>query len=157
MATVYLPAADELRRMLAMMYERLKVSEGEPVSEDGPKCVVAIYLSDDDAPIAAALADYPFAAFTGAALTMIPAGGAEDAVADKDLGGAILENVHEVFNICSRLLMDADSPHLRLSDVYEGIGAVPEEHKAVFAATDRVSFQVEVPNYGTGNVTFLGL
>jgi len=157
MATVYLPAADEFRRLLAMMYDRLKVSDGEAVSEDGPKCVTAIYLSDDDEPIAAALADYPFAAFSGAALTMIPVGGAEDAVADKDLGDLILENVHEVFNICSRLLMDADSPHLRLSNVYEGVDAVPEEHKSVFAASDRVSFQVDIPNYGTGNVTFLGL
>lgn len=156
MANVPLPKPDEMRRMLAMFYSGLTVSEGDPVAEDGDKCVVAIYLCDDNKPIAAALADYPFAAFTGAGLTRIPLGGAEDAVDSRDLGDAIAENVHEVFNICSRLLMDADTPHLRLGGVYEGVDAVPEEQAAVFAAaTERVHLKADIPNYGAGKVSFL--
>ncbi|MEO1079400.1 MAG: hypothetical protein AAFY29_07590 [Pseudomonadota bacterium] len=157
MANVPLPTTDDVRRMLAMMYDDLEVAEGEAVSEEGEKCVVAIYLSDDDQPIAAALSDYRFAAFTGAALTRIPPGGAEDAADEKDLGESIRENVQEVFNICSRLLMTADSPHLRLGNMYEGVDDIPDGEKAVFAATSRASFTVDVPNYGDGKVTFIGL
>lgn len=155
MASVPLPTADDMRRMLAMMYDDLECGDGTAVSEDGDKCVVAIYLSDDDQPIAAALCDYKFAAFTGAALTRIPPGGAEDAADEKDLGESILENVQEVFNICSRLLMTADSPHLRLGKVYEGVDTVPEAEAALFASSERVHLKADVPNYGEGNVTFI--
>jgi len=144
-----------MRRMLSMMYRGFSVSEGDPVSEDGEKCVVAIFLSDDDQPIAAALADYRFAAFMGAGLTMIPPGGAEDAADQRDLGDPILENVQEVFNICSRLLMHGDSPHLRLGKVYEGVDTVPENEKAVLASSERVHLKADVGNYGDGNVTFI--
>ena len=158
MADIPVPSADDVKRMLSMMYDGLKVDPGDPVATDGGKCVVAIYISDEDVPLGAVVADYPFAAFTGAALTRIPPGGAEDAAESGDLGESILDNVKEVFNICSRLLMDDSSTHLRLGPVYESYAEVPDAEKAVVeGAASRADFSVDVPNYGTGNVSFLGL
>ncbi|MEE4277755.1 MAG: hypothetical protein V2I82_04715 [Halieaceae bacterium] len=156
MAEIPLPGPDDLRRMLAMMYGRLEVKEGTPVKIEDGKCVTAIFLSDDNVPLGAALADYPFAAFTGAAMTRIPPGGAEDCADSGELSEPIFDNVHEVFNICSRLLMDADTPHLRLGPLYAKASEVPESEVASITAASRsVTMNVDVPNYGAGNVSFL--
>ena len=91
--SVPVPNSDDLRRMLSMMYSGLTVTEGSPVPVEDGKCVVAIYLCDDDTPIGAAVTDFPFAAYSGAALTRIPPGGAEDAAQSGDLSESILEIV----------------------------------------------------------------
>lgn len=155
--SVPVPNSDDLRRMLSMMYSGLTVTEGSPVPIEDGKCVVAIYLRDDDTPIGAAVTDFPFAAYSGAALTRIPPGGAEDAAQSGDLSESILENVHEVFNICSRLLMSNDSPHLRLGPVYTSLADVPENEAAILHnPVSRSDLEVDVPNYGSGMISFIG-
>ncbi|MEM1145068.1 MAG: hypothetical protein AAGI88_20980 [Pseudomonadota bacterium] len=156
MSNIPLPKPDDLKNMLSMMYDDLSVDDGEPAEAGKYKCAVALYLDDNDAPIAAAVADYPFAAYSGAALTMIPPGGAQDAVEEGDLGNSILENVNEVFNICSRLLMNDSSPHLRLGPIYTSMDEVPEDQAAVVKGPNgRADIAATIPNYGSGNISFM--
>ena len=68
----------------------------------------------------------------------------------------MLGNIHEVMNVCSRLFMDANSPHLRLDTVYASLSDAPESVPEIInVCQGRVDCNVEIPNYGCGNRSFL--
>jgi hypothetical protein len=63
--------------------------------------------------------------------------------------------MREVMNICSRLLMDNNTPHLKLEELYPR-KALPAHAAGLLAAPKtRVQFQVSLPKYGGGVMTFL--
>ena len=76
-----------------------KQLEGETPLAD-PK-VVATFGNEEGQLCYAMECELPVANSIGAALTMIPAGGAEDATAEGTVPGNIADNLGEVFNICS--------------------------------------------------------
>jgi len=160
MAKIPMPNSIELQQILSMMYgDGLKAETGEPVpAEPGSKSLVAIYVDDDDQPIAACAVDYPFTAYAGASLTRIPPGTAEECASSGEFTEIMLGNVHEIMNICSRLLMNSSSPHLRLQTLYDTPDKLPEEVATlVQSPVERVDFSVSFPNYGDGRLSFKAL
>mgnify|MGYP000240575509 CR=1 FL=1 len=89
----------------------------------------------------------------GAALTMVPADAANDMVNSRDFTEVALSNFHEVMNICSRLLMSDDSPHLRLDETLAPASAAHAISAAETLAKP-ASFSVDIPQYGKGNIAF---
>lgn len=68
----------------------------------------------------------------------------------------MISNLHEVMNICSRMFMNDASPHIKLDTVYKTMDEVPDDIKALFSgAEDRSDFDVGIPNYGSGAISFL--
>ncbi len=160
MAKIPLPKPIDVQQILSMMYGNgLKAEPGEPVPADpGAKSLVAIYVDDDDHPIAACAVDYPFTAYAGASLTRIPQGTAEEAIDTGEFSEIMLGNVHEIMNICSRLLMDSSSPHLRLQGLYKSPDDLPDNVRSMIQqAPEGVDFSVSFPNYGDGRVSFRAL
>ena len=159
MATIPLPKPIELQQMLSMMYSGLKAEPGEPVpAEPGSKSLVALYVDDDDQPVAACAVDYPFTAYAGASLTRIPKGTADECVSTGEFSQIMIGNVHEIMNICSRLLMNSKSPHLRLNGLYQKPEEVPGPVQALLGdAPDNADFTVSFPDYGEGRLSFLAL
>ncbi len=160
MAKIPLPQPIELQQMLSMMYGTgLKAEPGEPVPvEPGSKSLVAVYVDDDDQPVAVCALDYPFTAYAGASLTRIPSGTADECASTGEFSEIMLGNVHEIMNICSRLLMNSDSPHLRLHSFHPVPDEMPEPVKElVKAAPASAGFSVSFPNYGEGRATFMSL
>ena len=160
MAQIPLPKPIELQQILSMMYgSGLKAEPGDPVPADrGSKSLVAIYVDDDNQPIAACTVDYPFTAYAGASLTRIPKGTAEECAGTGEFTEIMLGNVHEIMNICSRLLMDNSSPHLRLQTLYDTPDKLPEEVLSLVRdAADKVGFNVAFPDYGDGRISLRAL
>lgn len=159
MSTLHpVPKDSEVRQILAMLYgDELELGPGEPVSADaGSKCMVAVYINDDNVPVTACVCDHQFAAFAGSALTRVPVGGAEDAAQTGEFSEMMLGNLHEIMNICSRLFMNSGSPHLRLDTVYATPDAMPHSVRAmVDTSQGRVHMDVSIPGYGNGSLSFL--
>ena len=144
--------------MLGMLYGNdLRVRADEPAAADGNGIgYYAVYINDEGMPVTACCCDIPFAAYSGAALSMIPPGGAEDAAKTGDLSEMMRGNLNEVMNICSRLFITEDTPHLKLDALYDSAEGLPEAVRSmVDAATGRSDFMVSIPGYGEGRISFL--
>lgn len=157
MSTAFsLPDEPALTQMMAMLYgDSMTVKPGNPVDASGNN-PVAVYVDDNGAPVAACVCDPAFGAYAGAALTMIPPGGASDAAKSGELSGAMMDNLGELMNILSRLFMLGKTPHLKLDTVYPNAGQLPDNVKTMLdAVTGRVGFDVNFDRYGSGVVALL--
>ncbi len=159
MSQIPMPTAIELQQMLSMMYgPDLKAREGEPVPPASGQSLVALYVDDDDQPIAACAVDYPFTAYAGASLTRVPKGTADESIETGEFSQMMIGNVHEIMNICSRLLMNSESPHLRLDGLYQDPDELPEAaQEKLEEPADATHFKVNIPDYGDGGVSFYSL
>lgn len=152
MSQYIVPTSESVKTMLELLFgDGLSVSEAASEPDDAH---VATYISDDDELVAVCACDDEFVGYSGAALTMVPVGVAEEMVASKDFSEMVLGNFYEVMNICSRLLMSEHSPHLRLdktlapAESQPAISGLPGESR-------KVTFEVAIPRYGKGNVAFV--
>ncbi len=153
-----IPADRETTGVLSMLYgDGLVVKKAEENPSIENDALVGLFVDSEGNTVAACTCDVPFAAYGGAALSMMPKGGAEDAAESGEISPVMQENVYEVMNICSRLLMNDSTPHLKLTDMYEGLDKVPEEAVEVIKNASGVKFEVEIPNYGKGHLSIVTL
>ena len=79
---------------------------------------------------------------------------AKDMISGNAVTDAMVSNFHEVMNICSKLLMKDSGAHLRLDKVLK-----PEEASSAIGALQdapqSAGFAVEIPQYGTGKLSFI--
>ena len=152
MAGYIVPTTDSIENILGALYgPGLTVARNDEATLADRH--VATYVRDDDSIVAVCACDAAFVAYSGAALTMIPVDAANDMVSSKDFTEIVLSNFHEVMNICSRLLMSDNSPHLRLDKTLLPGSAAPAVATAESLANP-AGFTVEIPEYGNGNIAF---
>ena len=155
MATTFVvPDAPAVTNLLNVVFgDGLAVANGS--AEELADRHVATYVDDDDKLVAVGVCDKPFVAYSGAVLSMIPAGAANDMIKDDDISPSILDNFYEVMNICSRLLMtEKDSNHLRLAQCLSpdaGAAALDQLN----GGGQRVAFDLKIPGYGAGQMAFV--
>ena len=152
MTRFVLPTPDSVKDILSVMYgDELEVTVLEAGSAADGRA--ATYVGDDDQIVAVCACDPEFVIFSGAALTMVPPDAAREMVDEKDFSEVVIANFHEVMNICSRLLMSNDSPHLRLDKT---IPTAEAEATINGAGADMtaVGFSVNIPSYGSGQLLF---
>ena len=151
------PKEKGVLEILSMLYGNdVGLGSGQPVPIENGSSLLAVFINDKGEPSTACVCNYNFAAFAGSALTRIPVGGAEDAAETGDFSDMMLSNLHEVMNICSRMFMTDTSPHIKLDTVYKTIAEVPDDVKALFIGSEEhVDFDVSIPNYGSGAISFL--
>ena len=125
--------------------------DGTPV--DPSQSYVATFIDDEGELVAIGACDTAFGAYAGAALSLIPKPGAQDAIKEGSLPQPMVDNLYEVMNICTRLLMDDRTPHLRLQQLLAP-GESPQEAQALVDAGHAVHMKVDVPRYGMGLVSF---
>lgn len=147
------PTKEAIKTLLAMIFgDGLGVSDAEtPELGDGH---TATFIDDDDKLVAACVCDKSFVAYSGAALSMIPADVANEVINGGAVSEAMTGNFYEVMNICSKLLMSDSSAHLRLDKTLEP-GASGDEIATLAGGAQTKSFGVEIPRYGTGTLTFV--
>lgn len=110
--------------------------------------VTGLYVNDDDELIGACVTELALAASTAAALALIPVVVAREAVKAGRLGGGLYENYHEVVNIVSAMLNGPELPHLRLSELVNGI---PDEVVALAEeASGHRHYDVTIVGYDGG-------
>ena len=68
----------------------------------------------------------------------------------------MLDNLYEVMNILSTLLMNEHTPHLKLEALHPDPGPLPAAAKGLLSKpAGRADFTVNVPRYGNGNLALL--
>lgn len=157
-ATHPLPDVAQVKDLLGMLFDGLSVKLG-PKLDVSPKggCYFGVYVSDDGAPAGLCGCDMAFAANSGAALSMLPPNVAKEAAKEKELTPVMLANLHEVMNICTRLMLRDDSPHVKLRELCVQ-SALPPPAAAILAAPRaRVDFEIAIGKYGVGVLSVMCL
>lgn len=157
MATAYpLPDGPKIVNMLGLLFDGLDVKAGGAFDQTpAGGSWFGVFVADGGNPVALCGADANLAATFGCAFSMLPVGVAKDAAKSRELTGVMIDNMREIMNICSRLVMDATSPHLKLEQIYPA-KSLPAPAAALLGAPGgRKEFQVQLPKYGGGVLTFL--
>jgi hypothetical protein len=157
MATAYpLPDGAKIIQLLGIMFDGLDVKPGGTFDQTpAGGAWFGVFVTDAGAPVALCGADANLAASFGGALSMLPVAAAKDAAKARQLTDVMIENVREIMNICTRLVMDATSPHLKLDQLY-AVKSLPAAALALLGAPQgRREFQVQLPKYGGGVLTVL--
>jgi len=158
MSTVLLPAAKDVRDMLTgLVGKPVGVNPGAPVTPTPDKPVsVAVYVDPQMAINALCVMDLAASAYTGAALALLPPGGAQDAVeADGELSGLLVEALHEVVNVLSALFNTPGAPHSKLHKLYAPGDDLPGDIQGMLANFNRIDLALEVPGYGKGALSLV--
>ena len=124
-----IPAPMQVRTLLEELLDRgVEVAPGPPWAPMGSDLgTFALYVDDSLVVRSMAVCDLPFSAYAGAAIGLIPIGGAEQAIEDKQVPESIAENLYEVLNICAALQNVDGAPHMRLYSVtHIGSPVAPE-------------------------------
>jgi hypothetical protein len=158
MSTVLLPAAKDVRDMLSgLVGKEVSVSPGAPVTPEPNRPVtVAIYTAPDMSVNALCVMDLGAAAYTAAALALLPPGGAQDAVEeDKELSPMLLEALHEVVNVLSALFNTPGAPHSKLNKLVPDGEEVPGDIAGMLAGFNRLDLTLQIPGYGKGGLSLV--
>jgi hypothetical protein len=157
MATAYpMPDGPKILQMLGLLFDGLEVKLGGTFDQTpAGGAWFGVFVADNGEPVALCGADANLAATFGAAFSMLPVGAAKDAAKHRELTSVMTDNLREIMNICTRLVMDATSPHLRLDQIYPSKSLPAPATALLGAPKNRREFQVQLPKYGGGVLTFL--
>ena len=156
MTTIALPASLAIRNLLEDLLGRdVTVNPADPpVVADLKRTVTAVYIDDSTRMVAVIGLDLALAAYAGAALGLMPVGGAQDCLEDGTLSPMLAENVGELFNVLTSLLNREGGPHVRLYKVYQPPEPLPNDAQAqLLALGNRSDLLVEVARYGKGRMS----
>jgi hypothetical protein len=157
MATAYpLPDGAKIVQILGLLFDGLEVKPGGTFDQTpAGGAWFGVFAADSGAPVALCGADVNLAASFGAALSMLPVALVKEAAKSRELSPVMIENVREIMNICSRLVLDSTSLHLKLDQVYPS-KSLPAAAAAILSAPQgRREFQIQLPKYGGGVLTLV--
>jgi hypothetical protein len=153
-----LPAPKDVRDMLTgLVGKPVGVAPGAPVTPTPDKPVsVAVYVDPHMAVNALCVMDLGASAYTGAALALLPPGGAQDAVEeDGELTAMLVEALHEVVNVLSALFNVPGAPHSKLHKLYAPGEDLPGDLEGMLAGFNRLDLAIDVPTYGKGALSLV--
>jgi hypothetical protein len=153
--TTPLPHPKEVRDMFADMLGRdVTVAPCDPFTPNiDDKHAAAVYSDDQGRVAVAAAVDLPLAAWVGASIGLVPAGGAEDQVEEGELTQAVKDNLSEVMNILSALFNKPNAPHLKITAMYPPGEAPPLDLGVLLKSLGmRLDLEVSVAGYGSGKL-----
>jgi hypothetical protein len=159
MATAYpLPDGPKITQLLGMLFDGLDVKGGGTFDQTpAGGAWFGVFVADSGEPVALCGADANLAATFGAAFSLLPVGVAKEAAKARELTAVMIDNMREIMNICTRLVMDSTSPHLKLEQIYPTKSLPAPATALLGAAKGRCEFQVQLPKYGGGVLTFLSV
>ena len=152
----YLPVPKEIRDLLTDLLGReVALSPSAPLAPT-PKnpCTVGVYVDDSLQVTALVSFDLALSAHAGAAIGLVPVGGAEAAIEEGTLSDALRENLYEVLNIAASLFNTEGATHLRLYDVHHAGTPVPPDILAkALTLGRREDLAAAVTGYGAGKLS----
>ena len=151
----HLPVAKEIRDLFVDLLDRaVTLSPSAPLAptQKNP-CTVGVYVDDRLQVTALIVFDLPLSAYIGAAIGLVPPGGAETAIAT-GLNDNLRDNVHEVYNIAASLFNIGEADHLRLYDVHHAGDPLPPDILVKSLTLGRrEDLSVDVGGYGSGKIS----
>ncbi|QDG51310.1 hypothetical protein FIV42_11325 [Persicimonas caeni] len=115
---------------------------------------VAIYVTEEGTLRAALVCDSAIVNYAGAALTMMPAGTAQENQKKGIVPEMMFENLHEILNICSQLFQENYTSSVKLHEMYDTSTKAPPQPIPMFLqkAPGRLSLTVDIEDYGSGEM-----
>lgn len=151
-----LPSRHAVRTLLEDLTGRpIELVDGEPPAPKNTN-VVGVYVTDNLKMTAVSVFDLECAARLAGALGMLPKGGVEDAIEERDLQGMLLDCAHEVLNVLSAVFNVGNAPHVRLYHMYGPRDEVPPDvasFAAMFGA--RMDVNLSIGGYGDGQMAIV--
>lgn len=156
MTTSPLPSRHSVRSLLEGLVGRdIDISDAQPLPPKASN-IVAVYVTDKLATSALAVVNIEAGARLGGALAMLPKGGIEDAIDNKELHAALRDNCYEVLNVLSAVFNVPDAPHVRLYEMLGPGEPVPPDVAALSAALgNRMDIGLNISGYGTGQLSLV--
>jgi hypothetical protein len=158
MVVKFVPHEKAVRDSLAgLLFRDIEIAQGEPVVHSATElATTAVYVDDRTATAAVIVADLPMSAFAGAAIGLIPKGGAEAAIEDRELSPSVKENFDEVLNVLASLFNAEGEPHVRLYQTF-GLKELPPNDLIAISRTmgRRSDLKVTVAGYGSGRLSII--
>ncbi|HEX8346472.1 MAG TPA: hypothetical protein VF657_17270 [Actinoplanes sp.] len=154
--TSVIPGAHTVRNLFEDLLGRdVTVTPGSPLTADElPTAVIAVFVDSSQQLYGVIGMQLSLAANAGAALGLLPAGAAEDAIDEKKLNPSMAENVGELCNVLTSLLNREGGPHVKLRQVIYPGDALPNDARAhLLALGRRLDILVEVARYGKGKLS----
>jgi hypothetical protein len=150
-----IPTAKAVKDLLEGLLGRtVEVTGAEPAgTADLATAFVASYVDDSLRLSAVAALDLSLAAYVGAAIGLVPLGGAAACIRDGELSPMLAENVGEVCNVLTTLLNQDGAAHQRLYRVHRpGQQAPADVGRQLVALGARLDLDVRVAGYGAGRL-----
>jgi len=157
MSTTYpLPDGSKIVQMLGLLFDGMDVKPGGSFDQSpAGGSWFGVFVADSGEPVALCGADAGLAASFGAAFSMLPVAAAKEAAKARALSEVMIGNVREIMNICTRLVMDATTPHLKLEQIYP-VKSLPALATGLLTSPKgRREFQIQLAKYGGGVLTIL--
>jgi hypothetical protein len=154
--TSVLPASLTVRNLFEDLLGRdCTVGPGDPLTADDlPTATVAVYTDAQQQIYGVLGMQMSLAANVGAALGLVPAGAAEDSIAEKKLFPNLAENVFEMCNVLTSLLNREGGPHVKLYEVvYPGMPLPADARAHLLALGRRLDLMIEIARYGKGKLS----
>jgi hypothetical protein len=154
--TSVLPASLTVRNLFEDLLGRdCTVGPGDPLAADDlSTATIAVYTDAQQQIYGVIGMQLSLAANVGAALGLVPAGAAEDSIAEKKLFPNLAENVFEMCNVLTSLLNREGGPHVKLHEVvYPGMPLAADARAHLLALGRRLDLMVEIARYGKGKLS----
>jgi hypothetical protein len=153
-----LPVTKEVRDLLEELLGRtVNVEPADPIRQaDLANTTISVYR-DNDASIGAIVGmDFKLTVYAAAAIGLVPPGGAEACIEDREISAMLAENAIEVCNILTSLLHQAHQPHLKLDQTYlPGQSPSTDATAHSVAIGRRLDLTVEIAGYGSGKLSIV--
>lgn len=153
---VHLPQPKQLKDLLVELLDReITLSPATPFAPAPDTAAsVAVYVDDQLRISALILCDLAFSARAGAAIGLIPAGGAQAAIDDGKITDVIAENLYEVLNIAASMFNVPGADHLRLHALHPaGPPLDPQLRISALTLGRREDLSIDIAGYGAGAVS----
>jgi hypothetical protein len=158
MASTELPQPKHVRDMLLDLLGRdVEVALGDawsPLPRD--MAAAAEFVDDRYGLRAVALLDLPLAVYAGAAIGLVPAGGAQDMVDERMPTSMVEENLFEVLNVMASLFNTDTSAHVKIAAMQPPGADLPADiAQLVRRLTGRLDLNVSIDGYGEGRLALV--
>jgi hypothetical protein len=152
-----LPARKAVKDLFEGLLGRdVALSDAKPIVYEHPRPVVATYVNESSKLTAVAIMDLALAAYAGAAIALVPKGGAEAAIEDSLLPPNLFDNASEILNVLAAPIGDSCGIHVRLANTFAPGEAIPPEVQ-IFGAPvgPRDDVTLEIAGYGAGRLAIM--
>src|SRR4051794_262167 len=115
-----LPNPKDVRDLFEDLLGRpVTVGTADPMRAEALKEALVCLYTDDQLTLGAVIGmDLPLTIYAGAALGLLPPGGAQDCVAEREVTPAVAENVREIANVMTSFFHREGGRHTKLHQVF---------------------------------------
>ncbi|RLV48784.1 hypothetical protein D9V37_13765 [Nocardioides mangrovicus] len=153
------PAPMQVRELLEGLLGRdVTVAMAPPLVPNAINPVtVGVYVTDHLEVTAVSCADQAFSVRAAAAVGLVPASQAEDALGAGTLDDTLRDNLYEILNIAASLFNVGEHTHVKLHAMHPvGLPTPPDALVRTLTLGRRLDLKVDIAGYGGGRLSFVG-